>query len=223
MNAIEVEHLSFAYSGRRKILDDISFTVEAGQALVLAGLSGCGKSTLCRCLCGLIPKSVSGDFSGRILIQGQNLSRLDLARAATSIGLVFQNPDEQLVCETVEDELAFGPENLGWPPQEIQRQVEAVMEEMGLTTFSGRDPDRLSGGQKKLVTIASVLIMGPQVLVLDEPMTGLDEDSRRLVERAIIRVRESGRTVIAVEHDLAQAGYAQRILYLREGKLYAEA
>ena len=140
MNAIEVEHLSFAYSGGRKILDDISFTVEAGQALVLAGLSGCGKSTLCRCLCGLIPKSVSGDFSGRILIQGQDLARLDLARAATLIGLVFQNPDEQLICETVEDELAFGPENLGWPPQEIQRQVEAVMEEMGLTTFSGRDP-----------------------------------------------------------------------------------
>lgn len=222
MKALEVSHLSFAYAGGRKILNDVSFTAETGQALVLAGASGCGKSTLCRCLCGLIPKAIDGDFAGQLRIGGRDVAQLSLAQTAALAGLVFQDPGEQLICETVEDELAFGLENLGLPPEEIQQKVETTMEELGLSAFWGRDPGLLSGGQKKLVAMASVLILGPQVLILDEPMSGLDEDSRRLVERTILGLLDNGHTVIAVEHDLDQAGYAQGTLYLREGKLYAD-
>ena len=223
MNAVNVEHLSFAYPGGRKIVDDVSFSLAQGESLVLAGLSGCGKSTVCRCLCGLIPKSIEGEFEGTVRIMGQDLAQLTLAQAAEQVGLVFQNPDDQLICETVEDELAFGLENLCIPPAEIQQRVDDMMEQMGISAWSGKDPSTLSGGQKKLVNVASVLIMGPQVVIFDEPMTGLDQESRRLVRRAIDQLLESGRTVVAVEHDLALAGYANRILYLREGKLYAEA
>lgn len=223
MNAVSVEHLSFAYPGGRKIADDISFSLDRGESLVLAGLSGCGKSTLCRCLCGLIPKSISGEFSGAVSILGQDLAGLTLAKAAELVGLVFQNPDDQLICETVEDELAFGLENLCLPPSEIQRRVDEMMEWMGISAWAGKNPSTLSGGQKKLVNVASVLIMGPQVVIFDEPMTGLDEESRLLVRRAIDQLLAEGRTVVAVEHDLSLSGYAHRVLYLREGKLYAES
>ena len=223
MKAVSVEHLSFAYPGGRKIVDDVSFSLDQGESLVLAGLSGCGKSTLCRCLCGLIPKSIGGEFSGAVSILGQDLAGLTLARAAELVGLVFQNPDDQLICETVEDELAFGPENLCLPPAEIQRRVDETMERIGIAAWAGKDPSALSGGQKKLVNVASVLIMEPQVVIFDEPMTGLDGESRLLVRRTIDRLLAEGRTVVAVEHDLSLAGYAQRMLYLREGRLYAEA
>lgn len=223
MKAVSVEHLSFAYPGGRKILDDVSFSLAQGESLVLAGLSGCGKSTLCRCLCGLIPKSISGEFSGTVSILGQDLAGLTLARAAELAGLVFQNPDDQLICETVEDELAFGPENLCLPPAEIQRRVDETMERMGISGWAKKDPSTLSGGQKKLVNVASILIMEPQVVIFDEPMTGLDEKSRLLVRQAIDQLLAEGRTVVAVEHDLSLAGYAQRVLYMREGRLYAEA
>ena len=223
MKAVSVEHLSFAYPGGRKIVDDVSFSLDQGESLVLAGLSGCGKSTLCRCLCGLIPKSIGGEFSGAVSILGQDLAGLTLARAAELVGLVFQNPDDQLICETVEDELAFGPENLCLPSAEIQRRVDETMERIGIAAWAGKDPSALSGGQKKLVNVASVLIMEPQVVIFDEPMTGLDGESRLLVRRAIDRLLAEGRTVVAVEHDLSLAGYAQRVLYLREGRLYAEA
>lgn len=223
MKAVSVEHLSFAYPGGRKILDDVSFSLAQDESLVLAGLSGCGKSTLCRCLCGLIPKSIGGEFSGAVSILGQDLAGLTLARAAELVGLVFQNPDDQLICETVEDELAFGPENLCLPSAEIQRRVDETMERMGISGWAKKDPSTLSGGQKKLVNVASILIMEPQVVIFDEPMTGLDEESRLLVQRAIDQLLAEGRTVVAVEHDLSLAGYAQRVLYMREGRLYAEA
>ena len=223
MNAVSVEHLSFAYPGGRRIVDDISFSLAQGESLVLAGRSGCGKSTLCRCLCGLIPKFFSGEFHGAVRIMEQDLAGLTLARTSALAGLIFQNPDDQLICETVEDELAFGLENLCLPPAEIQTRVDEMMEQMGLSAWAQRDPSTLSGGQKKLVNVASILIMGPQVVIFDEPMTGLDEESRRLVRRAIDQLLAAGRTVVAVEHDLSLAGYAQRVLYMREGKLHAEA
>ena len=136
------------------------------------------------------------------------------------MGLVIQNPDYMLVCSTVEDELAFGPENLCAEPAEIRRRVDEMLEEFDLAPLALRDPARLSGGQQQRVSIAAVLIMGPQVIILDEPMTGLDAQSRELVFSAIDMLKRAGKTVIAVEHDLSLAGYADKIMYLREGRLY---
>ena len=220
MSMIEVKGLCFSYESGRKILDNVSFSVEKGEAVVLAGYSGAGKTTLSHCLCGIIPNAVKGDMSGSVTVDGCDIPALPLYECAKHIGLVFQNPDDQLICTAVEDELAFGLENLCVDPAEIRARVDEMLGLFRLKELAGRDPARLSGGQKKLVTIASVLIMGPKALILDEPMTGLDADSRALVFGAIDRLRESGCTIVAVEHDLSLAGYADRMLYLREGRLY---
>lgn len=219
MSIIEVKDLSLAYEDGPAVLDGISFTAEEGEALVFAGLSGSGKTTLCSCLCGILPRSEPVAFSGSVTVDCTDIPGTPLYECAQHIAMVFQNPDDQLVCSAVEDELAFGLENLCVPPDEIRRRVDAMMAEFGLSGMAESDPAKLSGGQKKLVTIASTLILGPKVIVLDEPMTGLDADSRELVLRAVERLKERGCTVVAVEHDLSLASYADRILYLRDGKL----
>ena len=220
MSIIEVKDLHLSYEDGPCVLDGISFTAEEGEALVFAGLSGSGKTTLCSCLCGILPRTEPVAFSGSVTVDGIDISNTPLHECAQHIAMVFQNPDDQLVCAAVEDELAFGLENLCVPPEEIRRRVDAMMAEFGFTGMAESDPAKLSGGQKKLVTIASTLILGPKVIVLDEPMTGLDADSRELVLRAVKRLRERGCTVVAVEHDLSLATYADRILYLRDGKLH---
>ncbi|MBO4831311.1 MAG: ABC transporter ATP-binding protein [Oscillospiraceae bacterium] len=220
MNIIEVKDLSLAYEDGPRVLDGLSFTAEEGEALVFAGLSGSGKTTLCSCLCGILPRTEAVAFSGSVTVDGVDIPHAPLHECAQHIALVFQNPDDQLVCTAVEDELAFGLENLCVPPEEIRRRVDGTMAEFGLSGMALSDPAKLSGGQKKLVTIASTLILGPRVIVLDEPMTGLDAESRELVLNAVKRLLERGCTVVAVEHDLSLAPYADRILYLRDGKLH---
>jgi energy-coupling factor transport system ATP-binding protein len=219
LSIIEVKDLSLAYEDGPAVLDGISFTAEEGEALVFAGLSGSGKTTLCSCLCGILPRSEPVAFSGSVTVDGTDIPGTPLYECAQHIAMVFQNPDDQLVCSAVEDELAFGLENLCVSPDEIRRRVDGMLTEFGLSGMAESDPAKLSGGQKKLVTIASTLILGPKVIVLDEPMTGLDADSRELVLRAVERLKERGCTVVAVEHDLSLASYADRILYLRDGKL----
>lgn len=220
MNAVEVQDLSFAYEPGHPILKHLNFSVEKGTAVVFAGLSGSGKTTLCRCLCGIIPSTVRGTFCGQVRVDGCTVSELPLYESAQHIALVFQNPDDQLICSTVEDELAFALENLCVPADEIRRRVDAALARFGLSELALTDPAKLSGGQKKLVTIVSVLLMGPEVVILDEPMTGLDAPSRALVLDTIAQLRQDGCTILAVEHDLSLTGYADRILYLRDGMLY---
>lgn len=220
LKAVDIRDLRFSYDGKREILRGVTFSVDKGEAVVLAGQSGCGKTTLCHCMCGVIPSAVSGHLSGSVAVDGADIGSLPLYRTAEHIGLVFQNPDDQLICQAVEDELAFGLENLCVESGEIRRRVNETMELFALTPLAETDTAHLSGGQKKLVTIASVFIMGPGIIVLDEPMTGLDADSRALVYEAIGSLRRSGRTVIAVEHDLSLASYADRIVYLRGGRIY---
>ena len=220
MSGLTVDSLSFSYDGKRKILDNVSLEAQPGQALVLAGYSGCGKSTLCLCMSGVIPNAVKGHLEGRVTADGFDVTASPLCECARHVGLVFQNPDDMLVCSAVEDELAFGLENLCVEPGEIRRRVDEMLEKFDLAPLALRDPARLSGGQQKRVSIAAVLIMGPQVIILDEPMTGLDAQSRELVFSAIDLLKRAGRTVIAVEHDLSLAGYADKIMYLREGRLY---
>ncbi len=220
MNSVEVKSLTFSYENGRIILDDLSFSVKSGSAVLLAGLSGSGKTTLLHCLCGIIPNAVRGDISGSISICGESISGKSLAETARKIGLVFQNPDDQIVCSTIEDELAFGLENLCVDPSEIRLRVDAMLKDFGLSHMAEKNPSVLSGGQKKLLTIAGVMILEPEIIVLDEPMTGLDGNSRELVYSAIMKLLGDGKTVICTEHDLSLAGYADSILYLKDGKLY---
>ncbi|MGE4484617.1 MAG: energy-coupling factor ABC transporter ATP-binding protein [Oscillospiraceae bacterium] len=217
METVSVKNLSFSYRKRRGILQDISFTAETGEALVIAGLSGCGKTTLLHILCGVIPHVLKGELYGEIKLCGNTPA--SLAEAAKLAGLVFQDSDTQIVCTTVEDELAFGLENFCIPPEIIREKVDGMASRMGLGGMLLRDPATLSGGEKKLLCIGSVLLLDPAVILLDEPMSGLDEKSREMVRGAITDLCGSGKTVIVVEHDLVLTDYADRILYLEGGSL----
>ncbi len=216
--AIEVKGLSFAY-GEREILKDIHLTVQRGETLVLTGDSGCGKTTLCRILCGIIPHALPGTVRGDVLLMGENIAGKTLAECALKIGMVFQDADQQLICTTVEDELAFAPENLCVPAEEIRRQVDEMlrcfhMEEMRLS-----NPSRLSGGQKKLLTIAATLMLQPPILVLDEPMNALDAESRALVQQTVRQLQQEGTTLVVIEHDPALYPENARVVRLQEGRL----
>ena len=214
MNAVEISNLTFAYGDGRTILRDVSFSVAAGEVFVITGLSGCGKTTLCRIICGIIPHAVKGLVEGKVIVMGIEPSVVGLPQAALQAGMVFQDADSQIICTTVEDELAFGLENLCRPHCEIRSRVDELLAEFGLEGLRDANPAHLSGGQKKILTIAAVLATNPPVLVLDEPISGLDSESYDLVRAAIERQRRQGRTVIIAEHDMANVGFADRWLAL---------
>ena len=220
MSVLTAENLNIAY-GRRQILENTSFSVEKGETLVIAGLSGSGKTTLCHALCGLIPRVLHTRFSGRVSMAGEDIKNYSLFDLATAVGLVFQDADTQIICTQVEDELAFGLENLCVPPAEIRSRVDAMLRRFGLWDLRHENPARLSGGQKRLVTLASVLILEPRVLILDEPMTTLDASGKALVYRTIADLRLEGRTLIIVEHDLQRVTWADRWLILADGRVAA--
>ncbi|MCL1827872.1 MAG: energy-coupling factor ABC transporter ATP-binding protein [Oscillospiraceae bacterium] len=221
MNAVEVKNLSFSYGNGKPVLRDVSFSVSPGEIFVIAGLSGSGKTTLCNILCGVIPHAVKGEITGEVTVANIKPAAAGLSETALRAGMVFQDADSQIICTTVEDELAFGPENLCMPPDEIRRAVDEMLAEFGLGEVRDLDPARLSGGEKKLLTIASALILDPPVLILDEPMSGLDEEGRIQVRTAIEKQRSRGKTVITVEHDLKLVTYADRWLLLKDGGVAA--
>ena len=221
LNAVEVKNLTFAYSGGDPILRDISFEVSSGEALVIAGASGSGKTTLCHILSGVIPHAIKGILGGQISIADIDPRSSGLPQTAQRAGMVFQDADSQIICTTVEDELAFGLENLCRPPEEIQLRVGELLSEFGFEELRSINPSRLSGGQKKLLTIAAVLAPAPPVLIMDEPMSGLDPDGQALVRAAIEKQREQGRTVIIVEHDLKLVDFADRWLLIHDGAIAA--
>ena len=220
-NAVEVKNLTFAYSGMAPLLRSVSFSICKGEMLVIAGQSGCGKTTLCRIICGIIPHSIKGTLDGEIAVMGIAPSSVSLPQNALNIGMVFQDPDSQIICTTVEDELAFGLENFCKPPNEIRRRVDELLAEFGFESLRYANPELLSGGQKKLLTIAAVLATSPPILILDEPMSGLDRRGRSLVTEAVEQQRLQGRTVIIIEHDLKTAECADRWLLLHDGAVAA--
>ena len=217
MNAVEVKNLTFSYRGGKTILQDISFEATAGEVLVIAGASGSGKTTLCHILSGVIPHAIKGELKGQVTIIDIDPATAGLPQTALRAGMVFQDADSQIICTTVEDELAFGLENLCHTPEEICLRVEELLAEFGFEALRLVNPARLSGGQKKLLTIAAVLAPSPPILILDEPMSGLDDEGRELVRAAIEHQRDQGRTVIIVEHDLKLVTFADRWLLLNDG------
>ncbi|MCL1905799.1 MAG: energy-coupling factor ABC transporter ATP-binding protein [Clostridiales bacterium] len=221
MRAVEVKDLTFAYKGGKTVLADISFSVLKGEILVIAGLSGSGKTTLCHLLCGIIPHAAKGSISGSISLMGTDPASVSLARASLLAGLVFQDADSQIICTTIEDELAFVLENLCWPPPKIAKRVGELLEDFGFKDKAGLDPNLLSGGQKKLLTIAAVLAPAPPVLILDEPFSGLDAQGRDIVRGAIEEQRRQHRAVIIVEHDLDLVMFADKWLLLDKGAVAA--
>lgn len=207
-------------------LDGVTLDVAPGEFLGVVGTSGSGKSTLCLALNGLVPHETGGVVRGDLIVGGWNTKEVPVSRLATRVGLVFQDPESNLVGLTVEDEIAFGPENLGVPPAEIAERVEWALATVGMRDARTRSSAHLSGGQKQRVAIAAVLAMMPEVLVLDEPTAQLDPVGKDEVMAAIAALREAQGerlTVVMVEQDtelLAQL--ADRVIVLDAGRVVLE-
>lgn len=223
--AVRVKSLSFAYdsSPEKTVLSGIDFSLEPKTITAVIGLSGCGKSTLCRILSGIIPQCILGTVSGEVLIGGEEIANQPLSVLSQKVGYVMQDPDRQIIASTVEDELAFGPENLMLPPEEIRERADKVMKQLGLEKLALRNPLSLSGGEKQLVAAAAVLTMEPDILIMDEPMSNVDQEGRRKMTELMKSLRESGKTVIVVEHDYELLDFADSWMVMENGKIKAFA
>jgi energy-coupling factor transporter ATPase len=219
---IEAKDLSYSYLDAAKpALQHISLQIEKGEFVILTGPSGCGKTTLCRCLNGLIPHFYPGELEGEIQVAGLNVIDHPIHELALHVGLVFQNPENQLFALSVEKDIAFGLENLGTPRETMQKRVAWALETAGIQSLRERAPHELSGGQQQRVAIASVIAMQPDVIVLDEPTSFLDPLGAQKIFEVIDELNRSlDLTVILVEHrlDLA-ARYANHVIVMDEGKV----
>ena len=218
-NQIKVNNLSFSYSDNNKIIDNINLKVNKGEILAVVGLSGSGKTTLCYCLSGIIPHIYSGNLSGEVLIKGNSILDMEMPQIATNIGIVFQNPETQIFFPVVENELAFGPENLCIKRDEIGKRIEEVLSLLNIEDKRYVKTEHLSGGQKQLIALASVLTLKPDILIFDEVMAQIDSKGKKAIKDIILQLKQEGKTVIMVEHNLDNIEIADRKLVLKQGRL----
>ena len=223
MSQIEIRDVSFTYPSRRKpSLKRVNASVERGEFILLTGPTGCGKSTLLRVLNGLIPHSSGGELSGNVIIDDTNLADKSLAEVCQHVGLLFQNPDDQFFCTVVEDELAFGLENLGVPSFQIDARIDAALTRVELSSeFRYRSISTLSGGEKQRVALACVCAMHPRVLLLDEPTSHLDPRSTREILEVLRSLnRADGITVVIATHRVAEiASSCDRVWLMNDGEI----
>ncbi len=218
-----IENLSFRYRRREDLaLQDISFAVQPGQILLIAGASGCGKTTLARCINGLIPRSYKGEIQGSILLYGQDPSSLSLARVSQLVGTVLQDPERQILGIRVVNEVAFGLENLGLSRSEIIERVDEALEHLGILHLRERETFNLSGGEKQKVALAGVLAMKPGILLLDEPLASLDPASAQEALSLVRRLADEGMTILMVEHRVEDVLniHPDRVLFMKEGRIH---
>ncbi|MDD3704895.1 MAG: ABC transporter ATP-binding protein [Clostridiaceae bacterium] len=219
-NILEIKNLSFKYSEAAPvILDSINMEIAEGSITAIAGLSGCGKSTLAFCMCGAIPKVISGIVSGNIMYKGEDINTKSLPTLAQKIGIVFQDVDNQLFLPTVDAEIAFAPENLCLSYEEIEKIVQEVAAALGIENLKHKNPSLLSGGEKQLVAIASVLSLNPDVIILDEVLSELDKENKTLIINVIKGLQTSGKTIILIDHSIKNLMIADTILLMKAGRL----
>ena len=221
---ISVEHLAYTYPGVDDtpgvaVFEDMNLTVEEGSFVAILGTNGCGKSTLAKHFNSILLPS-----GGKVYVCGLDTSEEDRIMAVRrNVGMVFQNPDNQIVANVVEEDVAFGPENLGIASPEIRHRVDKALKQVGMYEYREHAPHLLSGGQKQRVAIAGVIAMQPKCIVLDEPTAMLDPRGRREVIETIGQLnREKGITVVLITHHMDEAAKAQRVVVLHKGKVAAD-
>jgi energy-coupling factor transporter ATPase len=222
MAVIETKSLTYTYPGAsHPSISDVSMKVEKGEFVLITGPSGCGKTTLCRTFNGLIPHFYQGELKGEITVAGQDAAKHPTYEMAKHVGLVFQNPENQLFALSVEKDVAFGLENLGISREEMRKRVDWALNLTGIYDLRERSPHEMSGGQQQRVAIASVLAMQPEIIVLDEPTSFLDPLSAAKIFEVIHSFnKDLGITVVLVEHRLdLTAKYADHIIIMDEGKI----
>lgn len=227
MPIISVQNLTFDYvrtaedgtSKSYRAIDDISFDIEAGSFVAVVGRNGSGKSTLAKTLNGLLVPT-----SGRILVKDMDTADDNLIWDIRSkVGMVFQNPDNQIVSSIVEDDVAFGPENLGVPPEEIRKRVDDALKAVGMYKHRLKGAHMLSGGQKQRIAIAGAIAMRPECIIFDEPTAMLDPKGREKVMQIIRNLNEEGITTILITHFMEEAAQADRIIVMKNGQIYSDS
>ena len=214
---VSIKNIHFHYhdDDKREALSDVSIDVYPGEWLAIIGHNGSGKSTLAKMMNGLLEPN-----EGSIYIDGQLLTEETVYEARRKVGMVFQNPDNQFVGTTVEDDIAFGLENIGMPRVEMIQKINSSLEMVRMTPFKDKEPARLSGGQKQRVAIAGMIALAPKVVILDEATSMLDPQGRFEVISTIQKLhKEKGITVISITHDLEEAASADRVLLMEGGKV----
>ena len=221
---IKVDHLAYTYPGVDDtpgiaVFKDLNLSVEKGSFVAVLGGNGCGKSTLAKHF-----NSILLPCGGKVWVSGMDTADENkLISIRRNVGMVFQNPDNQIVANVVEEDVAFGPENLGISSAEIRRRVDNALKQVGMSQYAGHAPHLLSGGQKQRIAIAGVIAMEPKCIVLDEPTAMLDPRGRREVMETITRLnREKGITVILITHHMDEAAQAQRVVVMYRGDIAAD-
>lgn len=221
-NAIEIDRLRCSYPAQNgepiPVFDGLSLNIREGSFVAVLGRNGCGKSTLAKHMNAILLPG-----GGSVRVFGMDTSTEDLLNIRRTVGMVFQNPDNQMVANVVEEDVAFAPENLGVPPDEIRRRVDAALAAVGMSEYREHAPHLLSGGQKQRIAIAGVIAMQPRCIVLDEPTAMLDPQGRAEVLSTIETLnREKGITVVLITHHMTEAVRAERVIVLHEGGVLAD-
>ncbi len=220
MTVLVVDHLGYAFGHDcRPVLKNLSFTVNRGESLGLIGLNGSGKTTLSYCLCGIIPHHLSGTMTGTVLVNGNDTRKGSLSGLAAEIGIVLQDPNLQLLMPTVEDDMAFALENHNFPREEIGQTIERVMEQVGITALRQKNPNHLSGGEKQLAALATVLALDPPIIIFDEALAMLDERAREKIVAQMWRLKEDGTTLIIIDHTRQGLKVCDHLLLLEKGQI----
>jgi len=222
--AISVEHLNYTYPGIEgtpgvTVFEDLNLTITEGSFTAILGSNGCGKSTLAKHFNSILLPS-----GGKVYVYGMDTSDEEkLMSVRRRVGMVFQNPDNQIVANVVEEDVAFGPENLGVSSPEIRRRVDQALKQVGMYEYAEHAPHLLSGGQKQRIAIAGIIAMEPRCIVLDEPTAMLDPRGRREVIETVRRLnREKGITVVLITHHMDEAAKADRVIVLSKGSVAAD-
>ena len=216
MSKLEVKNLFFSYTEDQLVIDDISFSVEKGSFVALLGHNGSGKSTLAKLIIGLLEKN-----SGDIYLDGELVDKKKLKDLQVKTALVFQNPDNQFIGVTVEDDIAFGLENKQFPHEKMQEEINRFAESVNMLDYLKKEPVNLSGGQKQRVALAGALILRPEILILDEATSMLDPKGKATVRKVIDRIHQENPelTIISITHDVDEALLADQLFILSHGKL----
>lgn len=219
MSFITVDNVKFSYDDDKNyVLNDINIAIEQGEFVALLGHNGCGKSTAAKLLNAMLLPEEGVVTVDKMVTADEGLT-YEIRR---NVGLVLQNPDNQLVASIIEEDVAFGPENLGVPPQEIRERVDTALKTVDMYEYRKHAPHKLSGGQKQRVAIAGILAMHPKCVVFDEPTAMLDPNGREEVMNTILRLKQNGITVVLITHYMNEAVMADRVIVMDEGKVLTE-
>ena len=216
MSKLEIKNLSFSYDGSNKVIDDISFSVPKGSFVSIIGHNGSGKSTLSKLIVGLLEKS-----EGTIFFNDEEITKKNIQDFQSKVSLIFQNPDNQFIGSTVEDDIAFGLENRQFPHEKMQEEINRFAESVGMLGFLKKEPVNLSGGQKQRVALAGALILRPEILILDEATSMLDPKGKATVRKVIEKIHKENPdlTIVSITHDIDEALLCDKVFILSQGKL----